>query len=329
MSSMAWKSMASKLVGNLTDARNRLYDLHVLKGEKVDCPVVSIGNLTVGGTGKTPVTLVLADFFIKEKKQVGIISRNYKAKAKKMVKVDASLADGAAFFGDEPFLLAKSRSELAVFVGPRKGKTAAWALKTNPSLDLLLIDDGFQHRALYRDLDIVLIDATDSDFFEPFPLGRGRERRQSLERAQWILITKANWVDQENLNWIYSLLPDDIPVTEVDFHSEWPSVEGAEGVGLFAGIARPEVFFDLARKKYFDKVRGTWAFADHQVYGPAELEKLKRFLAADSTRLLVTTEKDAIKILDPELISRIKVAPLKLEFQQGEKFFERLRSLVF
>ena len=326
--SPGWKMGAAKVVGALTDLRNRLYDKKILNVRRVDCPVISVGNLTVGGTGKTPVTLALADFYLEQKREVGIVSRNYKAQIKEIAQVDPSRLDGADYFGDEPFLLATSRPRIPIFVGPKKSETAPWALKHKPSLDVLLVDDGFQHRALHRDFDIVLLDATDAHFYETFPLGRARENRQGLERANWILITKSNWVDEENLNWIYSLLPEETPVTEVHFHTQWPQLKETESVGVFAGIARPEVFFDLARKKYFSKVRSTWTFRDHQHYGPEELTPLRRFLEMDPQHVLVTTEKDAIKIEDPFVRSRIRVAPVTIEFQQGEKFFERLRSLV-
>lgn len=318
---------AGVLWGWLGEARGHLYDRGVFKQSRLSVPVVSVGNLTVGGTGKTPITRALAEFFRGEGKKVAIISRNYKAQVKGPARVDAAFAHGAAYFGDEPFLLAKSLPEIPVFVGPRKSETAAFALREDPALNLLLVDDGFQHRALARDLDIVLLDATDAGTFDPLPAGRARENPAALERADWLLLTKVNWADPAAVENMRSRLPKGKATTEVRFQTKWPSLSEADVIGVFAGLARPEVFLDLARKKYFQKVRAVGTFHDHQVYGDKELAQLRDFLRRNPGAVLVTTEKDAVKIEDPEIRERLFAAELELEWRNAEAFFERLRTL--
>lgn len=319
---------ASQLWGWLASARGSLYEKGVLKRIQVPVPVVSVGNLTVGGTGKTPIVKALAELFHQEKRHVGIIARNYRAKARDPQKVLINTQDGAVYFGDEPYLLAQQMPWASVFVGPRKNVTARRALIEEPKLDLLLIDDGFQHRALARDLDVVLVDATDEKSFEPLPAGRAREGAEALGRADWILLTKTNWATSEQLEKARKNLPSDKPCTEVKFQTRWPEVDADVEWGVFAGIARPQVFFNLARKKYFGKILKTWPFRDHQVYGEKELASLREFLKANPKAWLLTTEKDAVKIEDDVIRDRMRVAKIEIEWQNAGDFFERLRTLV-
>lgn len=318
---------AGHLWGWVGQARGHLYDSGFLKRVKLPVKVVSVGNLTVGGTGKTPVVQALAELFAARGLKAAIVSRNYKAEAAGPVEVDLLGSKGADYYGDEPFLLAKSLPGVPVFVGPKKSETAAFAFKRHPDLDVILIDDGFQHRALARDFDLVLIDATDEKTFEPLPAGRGRENPDALNRADWILLTKTNWAGSGAVDRVRALLPSGKRVSEAKFQTSWPDVADDVAVGVFAGIARPEVFFDLARKKYFQKVRKTWAFRDHQVYGEKELGELRDFLRAHPGSVLVTTEKDAVKIQDRQIRERMLSAKVKIEWKNAEELFERLRTL--
>ena len=295
---------------------------------RVSKPVISVGNLTVGGTGKTPVTLALARLLTEQGKKVGIVSRNYKAASSGISQVDPKRVDAATWYGDEPFLLARELPGVAVFVGPQKSQTAEWALLQRPDLDLLIIDDGFQHRRLARDLDLVLVDATDAGTFDPWPVGRGRENERGLVRANLILVTKTNWVPRAEVDRIRERLPKSVPVIEVEFETIWPELRAETKFGAFAGIARPEVFFELVKKKYVGQMMATWAFADHQNYGSVELAPLRDFLAQDPDRLLLTTEKDAIKILEIELRDRLRVVGLEAHFRQKESLLEKLHAVV-
>lgn len=320
-----WVKGASLLVGAWGDFRSRLYRDELLKPVRVPVPVLSVGNLTVGGTGKTPVTRALARLFSGTHK-VGIISRNYKAEVGDFSPVDPAHPFGARHFGDEPFLLANSLDGVPVFVGPSKSDSARRAHALRPDLNLFVVDDGFQHQALHRDFDLVLLDATDPDFDEPFPVGRGRERVTALERADWILLTKVNWSDEDLVRRIRERVPPEIPLSGCAFETRWPEIPEGVPIGIFAGIARPEVFIDLAHRRYPGRVRQTWGFRDHQKYGEPELRKLEGFLRGHPDGVLLTTEKDAVKIEDPVLRARLRVVGLEVSFEREGELLEKLRS---
>lgn len=318
---------AGSLLGGANGLRQLGYRSGWLRKVRLKAKVVSIGNLTVGGTGKTPVVMATARECLRLGKSVAIVSRNYKAQVSSKAEVDLTRANAAAYYGDEPVLLARSLPGVRVFVGPRKSETAAWAERDFGPFDVVIVDDGFQHWALERDLDVVLIDAGDEKTFELLPLGRGREDRSALARADVILLTKVNWAEPDLVRRAREHLPAGVPVQEVPFVTRWPEVE-AVPLGVFSGLGRSAVFAGQARKKYFAQVQKVWSFADHQVYGAREVAEFKRFLCQDPRALLVTTEKDAVKIQDDELIPRLRTAGVEAQIAPGEVFFEKLRSLV-
>ena len=174
--------------------KNKSYDLGIFKKVFLDIPIISIGNLSVGGTGKTPCVYFVAKELFHEKlfKKIVIVSRSYKGKLKVAMPVNLILDNAAAVFGDEPCMLQSKLPFCTVWAGPAKFKTAqAAVLKDKP--DLILIDDGFSHRKLSRHFDLVLIDATASlGNFQTLPVGRLREPINSLKRASAILLTKTN-----------------------------------------------------------------------------------------------------------------------------------------
>jgi tetraacyldisaccharide 4'-kinase len=326
--SSLFKRAASRLYGSVMTLRNGCFDRGFLSSKELPVPVISVGNLTVGGTGKTPVTAALARELIRTGKKVGIISRNYKADGGGMRRVDPAHSDEVRIVGDEPFLLAKTLPQLGVFVGPSKSETAVWALTQDPSLQVLVVDDGFQHRRLKRDFDIVLIDVTDEKSFEVVPFGRARESSTALERADWIVLTKTNWAPEERCEWMRAHLPDDIPVTEARFQTVWPALPADAVVGVVAGIARTEIFFDQVKKKYFGRVARTWSYPDHHRYAEREFAQWRAFLESDSKARLLMTEKDAVKVADAAIRARTSVVGLEVEFDRGEKLFEKLHTLV-
>jgi len=169
----------------ISKLRNYFYDTDWLESVRVEAPVISIGNLSFGGTGKTPCLVFLAQCF-SPKLKVVVISKSYKSKLAEAEKVDLARANAAAYFGDEACLLKKLLPNCAVWSGPHKFRTAQVAsLYEKP--DLIFIDDGFSHRRLKRNFDLVLIDATKG--FEDY----WREGLNSLQRADAVMLTKTNF----------------------------------------------------------------------------------------------------------------------------------------
>jgi tetraacyldisaccharide 4'-kinase len=273
---------------------------------KAPVPVISVGNLTVGGAGKTPVTLELAARLSRRGRTPAVLSRGYgrRSRAELRVQPDSPLEDA----GDEPLLMA--RRGLRVFVGPRRAALAASAVAEGA--DVLLLDDGLQHHGLARDLDVIVLDASNA-FGNGSLLPRGplRELPSALERVQRGIL----WLTRCDL-------PRD---PRVDGLRRFPVVESAfqarvelrgRRVFLFAGIARPDSFAETVRGLGAEVVGARW-FRDHHAFTPAELSALR---SQAKGALLVTTEKDLARIERPEGIVAV---PVELRILSGEDALER------
>jgi tetraacyldisaccharide 4'-kinase len=186
------------------------YRAGLLKREQADVPVISVGNITCGGTGKTPVTIDLAQRFIAAGIRVGILSRGYKRRSKDATVV---VSDGAGHFascedsGDEPYLIAKRLPRAVVMVGSNRRASANLAV-SHYNCELLLLDDGFQHFPMRRDVDLVLIDYNDEPASDSLlPSGRLREPLTALSRASSLVITKIpEKYDQEKIDALEKVL---------------------------------------------------------------------------------------------------------------------------
>lgn len=330
------KSLSS-VYRQVTDLKNQLFDQEYLKIHRVDIPVVSIGNLTLGGTGKTPfVDLCVKDFLARGLK-VGVISRAYKAQARKPTRVVASAKDAGLKFGDEPTWIAQQNPRASVFVGSQKWQIAEWAV-AQEKFDVLLIDDGFQHRKLHRDLDILILDATEKwERYQVLPQGRAREKFENIHRADLVVISKCNWADPVDLQFLREQIPPGLSVVELHssiraFHSfAGDEVRGAVDLGasafLFSSIARPDLF-EHQMRGLFKKVEAL-EFPDHHQYGATDIQKILKARPAGS--ILICTEKDAVKLksLWPE-DEKLWISRLETEVFAGKEkldaCFDRLFS---
>ncbi len=306
--------MASWPYGLAVRARNVCYTRGWWRSERVPVPVVSVGNLTVGGTGKTPCVEYVADFYRDRERCVAILSRGYGSTA------------GA---NDEALVLEENLPDVPHLQGPDRVALARAAVEELES-EVLVLDDGFQHRRLARDLDLVLIDATD-----PWGLGyllpRGllREPVSGLRRAHAVLLTRIDQVSPEALSAlkgrIARLVPG-LPVIESVHRPEWlVNSEGEVGslellgerpVVAFCGLGNPEAF----RRTLLSlgaRIVEFRAYADHHAYARADVEALGAWAARQSEEaIVVTTQKDLVKVrLDrlggrPLWAVRIRLAPL-------------------
>jgi tetraacyldisaccharide 4'-kinase len=306
--------------------KSLFYKTGLLKKLQLHTPVISVGNLTFGGTGKTPVIQFILEHFVGKKLKVVVVSRNYKARVRRAARVDLTQKNAAQNFGDEPCLIATKFPMVSVYVGPQKWETAKVAeLEQKP--DIILIDDGFQHHALARNLDIVLLDAT-SEFSEYriFPLGRARENKKSLKRAHVILLTKSNQVtsDKRKLLNDFALKNSDPTalIIELDYilNIEQKNLLPRELFG-FAAIAKPLVFKNMVENDLAVKLLGFANYSDHYQYSQDDLDKISEQARNLKANALVTTEKDWVKIKD--LKSKLPIFPivLKTTIQSSSKEF--------
>jgi tetraacyldisaccharide 4'-kinase len=281
-----------------------------LARERLPCPVVSVGNLTVGGTGKTPAVEMMARWLTEDGRRVAVLSRGYGRRPGASVEL---VSDGngpkvtADRAGDEPFLLARHLRGVAIVVGSDRLAAGRWALR-HLRPDILLLDDGFQQRRLLKDVEVVCVDARAP--WGPgglLPRGTLRESPAALARAHFLIVTRAG--STRSLAGLHDeirfyrgpaswLMADYVVQGLEDLRSgERHPIESLRGRGVlaFAGIAAPERLAETLTAQGAI-VRGLVAFPDHHVYGPRDIKAVVRRARAVGAGLLVTTEKDAVRL---------------------------------
>lgn len=299
-------SLLYRLIINL---HNWLYDRNIFRQVKLSCPVISVGNITVGGTGKTPCVIWLARMLKAQGFKPAVLSRGYGSKNSQPVNI---VADGnnillsSDIAGDEPYLIARSLKNIPVITGPQRivtGKTAIEKFGAN----VLLCDDAFQHRQIFRDINLVLLDCQT-------PLGNGyllprgslREPVTALDRADAFILTRtdeaktaksiiSNLICAQNIP-IFTSSHRPVDAVKGDYSSQI-SLYDLKGkkVCIFAGIAKPDSFAKTitaagARIISFD------VFPDHYCYTFVELKKIHHNFLESHADFLITTEKDGTRL---------------------------------
>lgn len=330
--------LASLPYGFAVLARTSLYASGLLKPKKLPRPVISIGNIAVGGTGKTPLVMTLAKALMKRGIRTAILSRGYRS----LQGSGPLVSDGQKILlspeeaGDEPFLMAQTLREIPVLIGKNRFNNGRIALQQF-QIQGFLLDDGFQHLPLHRDLNIVLIDSH-MGFGDGHLLPRGvlREPLSHLKRADIFLLTKAE--DPEAFSALKSMLHKINPAIPV-FHSHYEPVEMVQPDGkvhplhllkgkkvlALSGIGNPAYFLSLIKKCGVEEV-DEMIFPDHHSYTVKELtsvlEKVK------SPNLVVTTEKDMVK-LNRIIHHPIPLLALRIEMKirEEEAFYKRVMEV--
>lgn len=308
---------ASVLYGGAVKLRNTCYNAGIVKARQLPCRVISIGNIAAGGTGKTPMTIHLALQLRQMGYRPAVLSRGFRGKAENegaVVSNGYNILCGPEDAGDEPFLIASKLKGIPVLVGGNRFLSGMRAL-TEFDPDIILLDDGFQHRRLHRDVDLVLLDAARS-FGNGYLLPRGtlREPVSGLHRGDGFVLTRGGGkADVSELNRIYPDKPvfrsDHEPYLAGIFDGRKPiamavspdhQVTGWEAISkkrifVFSGIARNSEFADMLAGKGVT-VTGRAEFPDHHQYTEADLARIIDSAAATNAELLATTEKDYVRI---------------------------------
>lgn len=304
------------LYGGLMWIRSLLYQAGVLSTCYSKIPVVSVGNLAVGGTGKTPFTDYLLDYFENKGLKPAVVSRGYGGSFSGKFAV---VSDGngpvlsADYCGDEPYLLAKKHPQSMVIISPQRRDAIEW-LNANRDIDVIILDDAFQHLQVERDLNIVLLDAA-RPYGNGYPLPAGllREFPCALNRADLFVLTRseseqAPFTGQAPTIRCRHQISDQLESLEGQKITVGDLV-GKKGVA-FAGIARPEIFFKSLDGLGLDLV-DTFSFSDHERYSAQVLSQLSTTKC--QIDYFITTEKDAVKIAAESLPGPCYVAPLNIE----------------
>ncbi len=326
----------SLLYSRLARFRSLLYQNNILRKKEVDVPVISIGNITTGGTGKTPLTAFLAEQ-LKSEYRIAIISRGYGASQEVeepfLIKDQDQLYADAGRAGDELFMLARRNDDL-IFIRSASRYQGA-KLAKEKGADLILLDDGFQHYQLKRQADIVLIDAE-----EPFsnnrvlPAGLMREPFAALKRADLFLINRSENVDFSRIKELKKSLNTLSPLNKGVYKAE-TRLESCVSVAsqakenldflkekrvfAFSGIGSPEAF-----KKSIESAGASVVsyriFKDHYNYQQEDLLTLLDQYSASQADLILTTEKDAVKLFDfADMIGDLPFYYLKIGLEIAEK----------
>lgn len=297
----------SLIYGFIMYLRNKLYDYNIKKSEKVEgVEIICIGNVVVGGTGKTPAVQYMVKKYLNENKKVGILSRGYKGKRKKdpyLVRDYEKIYGTSYESGDEAYLHAITL-DVPVVVSKNRVEGAKY-LRDNCKVDVIIMDDGFQHRKLIKDKNIVLIDATNPvGNFEYLPKGRLRESLNELKRADEIIISKSNYVDEKTLETIKEKLKKyNKPIFLALFQEEYfynmnneilpLELINGKNVLIFSSIANPNVFYNTIKKlmpKHIEQIK----FEDHHIYVENEILEIEK--KGENYDYIITTEKDIVKI---------------------------------
>lgn len=316
----------SKLYSALASIKNALYDRSYLDSYRPQRPVISIGNLTMGGTGKTPLVNYILDLAATKSLKPVVISRNYKAqKRNSPIMVDIHVPHAPFVFGDEPVFIACKYPEVSVVVGPSKWRSAFWYEQNHNPPDFYLIDDGFQHRSLSRDLDIVLVDVSKPlSELNPIPEGRARESYKGASRADVIVFTKTNYSSEELIASYKELFKDMASVYELEQLTNL-NEKVCEPVLAISGLGDPKSFEKALKIHGVEPLRHM-IFSDHYMYTPRDVKNFENFMLENSCSI-ITTEKDRIKLLALGLKPKYFVS-LKCKFKTFPKeiheFFDKI-----
>jgi tetraacyldisaccharide 4'-kinase len=298
----------SLIYGLLVVLRNVCYDIGLFRTYRLRVPVISVGNLTIGGTGKTSLVEYIARYLIGKGKKVAIISRGYKRTSKGAVVVSDGQSVLVLVFesGDEPQQLARSLPQAIVIVCERRVEGANIAVKRFGA-EVIVLDDGFQHRSLERDLDIVVVDAKHLPTATALlPAGRRREPLFALRRADMILVSKCD--DQRLFETAahrlhrYRSMPMVASRHKALYFQhisgeEQRSVESFQGTRAvaFCGIADPMSFFETLAAVGVT-VRQRFAFHDHHYYRTTDIQEIITSFKTERCDYIMTTAKDVVRL---------------------------------
>jgi tetraacyldisaccharide 4'-kinase len=303
----------SPIYGGVVGARNALYDHGMFRTRALSGGVISVGNLSAGGSGKTPFILLLGELLKARDRNFDVLSRGYGRKTRGVLLVDP--AGMAQDFGDEPLLIAR-RLQVPVIVGEDRFRAGMFAERRfGPQLHLL--DDGLQHRSLARDFDIVLVTPPDASD-RMLPAGRLREPLGSLRRADAVVLASGasgeSFPLDGKLVWRVrrGIIPQNIPPRPV----------------VFCGIARPQNFVLQLRAANIEPMAEAF-YRDHHAYTEQDIRELLQLKRQSEAGGFVTTEKDAINLggylsaLEP-----IAVIPVKMELVDAANAVDTMLSSI-
>lgn len=325
--------------------RHRLFDWGILKSERFDIPIVCIGNITVGGTGKTPMAEMVIGYMA-QTHHVALLSRGYgrRTKGYREVQADSHYRD----VGDEPLQIKRKFPDTVVAVCEKRAEGIRRIRAEYPEVDLIVMDDGFQHRYVEPKVNVVMIDATRPvQHDRMLPLGTLRDLPEELHRAHYFVVTKCPEkmapIDRRILRKVLiQVAYQKVYFTRFEsfnpqplYPEEVPAEHASARCSVIAlsGIGNPGPFLQTLRSRY--EVVAEMTLDDHHVYKVRDMNALKALLAKHPQAVIVTTEKDAVKLtnrdkIPAEIRSRLYYLPINISFieDSATDFLQKLEEDV-
>ncbi|HZW96023.1 MAG TPA: tetraacyldisaccharide 4'-kinase [Candidatus Eremiobacteraceae bacterium] len=309
---MNWNPLAA-IYGGVAGARNALYDRGLLRARRLQGPVISVGNISAGGSGKTPFVILLGELLRARGIKFDVLSRGYGRKTRGVLLVDPGGLPQD--FGDEPLLIAR-RLQAQVVVGEDRYEAGRFA-ESRFGAQMHLLDDGFQHRGLARDFDIVLVTPEDARD-RLLPAGRLREPLRALRRADAVVLASG-------------ASPEAFPLSG---KTVWRVRRGiiAQGIPprpvVFCGVARPQTVLLQLRAAGLDPVAEAF-FRDHHAYTEKDVHDLLQLKQRSEAGGFVTTEKDAVNLGGYfEALAPLAVVPVKMELADAASAVDAMLRVI-
>lgn len=309
--------------------RHWLFDIGLLKSEKFDIPIICVGNITVGGTGKTPAAEMIIDY-MRSYYHVALLSRGYGRRTSGYIEVkkNSSYRD----VGDEPLQVKLKFPDTLVVVCENRVEAIKRIQKEHPEINLIIMDDGFQHRHVEARINVVVVDSTRPFATDDYlPAGTLRDKVDSLIRGHYFLVTKcaSNMSQLDQRLWRKDLqkiayqkiyFTRVVPSEALPLYNPEARLEEGMPIVLMSGIGNPKVFVSSMKERY--KVVKSFNFPDHHKYSVEDLNKVTECLKQYPEAMLLTTEKDAVKLRRsrrmPELMrQRMMYMPVVVDFLEG------------
>ena len=325
----------------MTRVRRAAYEKGLLKTEKLKVPVISVGNLTTGGTGKTPLVEWVCRVLAREGRKVSVLTRGYgrtNAGQRVVVSDGVSVLRTTPQSGDEPQLLAENLKGIAsVVCDSDRASAGNWAIE-HLGVDVFVLDDGFQHLRLARDLNILVIDASNPwGGGHLLPFGRMREPRRELARADCVVITRAdhgldltaleNEIQRFTAAPIFKSRMQTTRIQKIDSTIAEQRDSLPEPFAAFCAVGNPHSFFDHLKRGGFH-LACTQTFPDHYDYSQADIDRVIEKARPLSATSLITTAKDAVKIRDFTFELPCYVLEIEIVIDQNDTLVDLIRNAI-
>lgn len=306
------KRIVAGLYGVGLKIRHTLFDWNILRSVKFDIPIICVGNITVGGTGKTPTVEMLVEHY-SESYNVAVLSRGYGrvTKGYRVVSVD----DHYRQVGDEPLQIKRKFPNVTVVVGEKRVDAVRRLREEFPDVNMVIMDDGFQHRYIKPLVNIVIVDANRPAYRDKlYPMGNLRDTTDSLHRANFFIVTKCPpymkpvymreyreyLVEKPSQEIFYSRMQIAPPCPIFADVEEIITPNSDAKVIAMSGIGDNSAFAEGLKQRY--NVVTTLAFSDHHAYRKSDLALIQQTIAAYPDAVIMTTEKDAVKLVNSKVI---------------------------